>query len=124
MCLLELIEHASSSDNRELLAGERRDCARGFANTMGDPVFDGTLRQGMSVQLEQSPFLSLISDERIPRALEQMGLPAATRLTRRSRGKSPRAPRAPQIQVSSVLLLQSLPPHPGKLDSIASVTAL
>jgi eukaryotic-like serine/threonine-protein kinase len=32
-----------------------------FANTTGDTVFDGTLRQGMAVQLEQSPFLSLIS---------------------------------------------------------------
>ena len=33
-----------------------------FTNTTGDPVFDGTLRQGMAVQLEQMPFLSLISD--------------------------------------------------------------
>ena len=30
-----------------------------FANTTGDPVFDGTLRQGLSAQLEQSPFLNL-----------------------------------------------------------------
>src|SRR5262249_21728794 len=29
-----------------------------FANNTGDPVFDGTLREGLSVQLEQSPFLS------------------------------------------------------------------
>src|SRR5580704_16258332 len=33
-----------------------------FANTTGDPVFDGTLRQGLAVQLEQSPFLSLVSE--------------------------------------------------------------
>jgi serine/threonine protein kinase len=33
-----------------------------FTNTTGDPVFDGTLRQGLAVQLEQSPFLSIISD--------------------------------------------------------------
>jgi eukaryotic-like serine/threonine-protein kinase len=31
-----------------------------FANSTGDPAFDGTLRQGLAVQLEQSPFLSLI----------------------------------------------------------------
>jgi DNA-binding winged helix-turn-helix (wHTH) protein len=31
-----------------------------FANSTGDPVFDGTLRQGMEVELEQSPFLSLV----------------------------------------------------------------
>ena len=33
-----------------------------FTNTTGDPVFDGTLRQGLSAQLEQSPFLNLLSD--------------------------------------------------------------
>jgi eukaryotic-like serine/threonine-protein kinase len=52
-----------------------------FANTTGDPVFDGTLRQGMTVQLEQSPFLSLISDERIQKTLALMAQPADARLT-------------------------------------------
>jgi eukaryotic-like serine/threonine-protein kinase len=52
-----------------------------FDNSTGDPVFDGTLRQGMAVQLEQSPFLSLISDERIQRTLRLMGQPADARLT-------------------------------------------
>jgi eukaryotic-like serine/threonine-protein kinase len=52
-----------------------------FRNTTGDPVFDGTLRQGMAVQLEQSPFLSLISEERIQQALRLMGQPADARLT-------------------------------------------
>jgi serine/threonine protein kinase len=40
-----------------------------FTNTTGDSVFDGALRQGLSAQLEQSPFLSLISDERIVQTL-------------------------------------------------------
>src|ERR1700691_3025175 len=40
-----------------------------FANSTGDSVFDGTLRQGLSAQLDQSPFLSLISDERIAHTL-------------------------------------------------------
>ncbi len=52
-----------------------------FINTTGDPVFDGTLRQGFAVQLQQSPFLSLISEERIQRALPLMGQPADARLT-------------------------------------------
>jgi eukaryotic-like serine/threonine-protein kinase len=52
-----------------------------FANTTGDPVFDGTLRQGLAVQLEQSPFLSLVSEERIQQALRLMGQSADTRLT-------------------------------------------
>ena len=52
-----------------------------FDNSTGDPVFDGTLRQGMAVQLEQSPFLSLVSDERIQQVLKLMGQPADVRLT-------------------------------------------
>jgi tetratricopeptide (TPR) repeat protein len=52
-----------------------------FTNTTGDPVFDGTLRQGLAVQLEQSPFLSLVSEERIQRALRQMDRPADAQLT-------------------------------------------
>jgi eukaryotic-like serine/threonine-protein kinase len=52
-----------------------------FENKTGDPVFDGTLRQGMAAQLEQSPFLSLISDERIQQTLSRMGQPQGVRLT-------------------------------------------
>jgi DNA-binding winged helix-turn-helix (wHTH) protein/tetratricopeptide (TPR) repeat protein len=52
-----------------------------FRNTTGDSVFDGTLRQGLAVQLEQSPFLSLISDERIQQMLKLMGKPGDARLT-------------------------------------------
>jgi DNA-binding winged helix-turn-helix (wHTH) protein/tetratricopeptide (TPR) repeat protein len=44
-----------------------------FSNSTGDAVFDGTLRRGMTVQLEQSPFLSLISEERIQHTLHLMG---------------------------------------------------
>ena len=52
-----------------------------FANSTGDPVFDGTLRQGLAVQLEQSPFLSLIPDRRIHQILRLMGKTAGTPLT-------------------------------------------
>jgi DNA-binding winged helix-turn-helix (wHTH) protein len=52
-----------------------------FRNTTGDPVFDDTLRQGLAVELEQSPFLSLISDERIQQMLKLMAKPADARLT-------------------------------------------
>jgi len=51
-----------------------------FANTTGDPVFDGTLRQGLAVQLEQSPFLSIISDEKIQQTLGLMGQPVDAKL--------------------------------------------
>jgi eukaryotic-like serine/threonine-protein kinase len=44
-----------------------------FVNRTGDPVFDDTLRQGLAVQLEQSPFLSLVSERRIQETLRLMG---------------------------------------------------
>jgi serine/threonine protein kinase/tetratricopeptide (TPR) repeat protein len=53
-----------------------------FTNTTGDPVFDGTLRQGLSSQLEQSPFLSLLSDQRVAQTLALMAQPKDARLTR------------------------------------------
>jgi serine/threonine protein kinase len=52
-----------------------------FANTTGDPVFDGTLRQGLAAQLEQSPFLTLISDQRVAQTLTLMAKPKDARLT-------------------------------------------
>jgi len=52
-----------------------------FANATGDPVFDGTLRQGLSVQLEQSPFLSIISDQQIHQTLGLMGQKPDAKLT-------------------------------------------
>jgi eukaryotic-like serine/threonine-protein kinase len=52
-----------------------------FTNTTGDTVFDGTLRQGLSVQLEQSPFLSIVSDQQIQQTLGLMGQSAEAKLT-------------------------------------------
>jgi eukaryotic-like serine/threonine-protein kinase len=52
-----------------------------FANSTGDPMFDEMLRQGLAIQLRQSPYLSLISDQRISHALHLMGHRADGRLT-------------------------------------------
>ncbi len=52
-----------------------------FDNRTGDPVFDDTLRQGLSVELQQSPFLSLISDRQVQQQLALMGQPKEARLT-------------------------------------------
>jgi serine/threonine protein kinase/Tfp pilus assembly protein PilF len=52
-----------------------------FTNGTGDPVFDDTLRQGLVVQLQQSPFLRLISEERIQRELRLMQHSPDARLT-------------------------------------------
>jgi tetratricopeptide (TPR) repeat protein/tRNA A-37 threonylcarbamoyl transferase component Bud32 len=52
-----------------------------FTNSTGDPVFDGTLRRGLAVQLEQSPFLSLVPEDRVQQALRMMSQPADAHLT-------------------------------------------
>jgi serine/threonine protein kinase/tetratricopeptide (TPR) repeat protein len=52
-----------------------------FTNTTGDSVFDDTLKQGLAVQLEQSPFLDLVSERKVNQTLKLMGRPAGDRLT-------------------------------------------
>lgn len=52
-----------------------------FTNKTGDTVFDDTLRQGLSVQLEQSPFLSLVSEQQIRQTLKMMGQKPHVKLT-------------------------------------------
>jgi DNA-binding winged helix-turn-helix (wHTH) protein/tetratricopeptide (TPR) repeat protein len=52
-----------------------------FDNKTGDAVFDRTLREGLSAQLEQSPFLNLLSDQRISETLALMAQPKDARLT-------------------------------------------
>jgi eukaryotic-like serine/threonine-protein kinase len=52
-----------------------------FRNTTGDPVFDGTLQQGLSAQLEQSPFLKVVSGDQIAQTLSLMEQPPDARLT-------------------------------------------
>jgi serine/threonine protein kinase/tetratricopeptide (TPR) repeat protein len=52
-----------------------------FTNTTGDAVFDDALRQGLTVQLQQSPFLRVLPDQRIRRVLTMMSQPPDTKLT-------------------------------------------
>ena len=52
-----------------------------FTNSTGDAVFDHTLRQGLSAELEQSPFLNVLSDERVGHTLSLMAQPRDAALT-------------------------------------------
>ncbi len=63
------------SENDTILIGD-------FANSAGDPVFDGTLREALAVGLAQSPSLNLISVEKVGEALRALGRPVDTRITR------------------------------------------
>ncbi len=102
-----------------------------FANTTGDPVFDGTLRQGLSAQLDQSPFLSLISDGRIAQTLTLMAKPKDARLTPDvARGVCQRTASAATIEASIsslgseyVLSLKAVNCRNGDLLAQAQVTA-
>jgi hypothetical protein len=59
-----------------------------FANTTGEPVFDGTLRQGLAIQLEQSAFLKIMDDEQVQQDLRLMSVAAPGHITNRSRTTS------------------------------------
>jgi eukaryotic-like serine/threonine-protein kinase len=52
-----------------------------FTNTTGDPVFDGTLRQALAIQLEQSPFVKIMDDEQVQQTTRLMSLQPGTRIT-------------------------------------------
>ena len=53
-----------------------------FANSTGDPVFDGSLREALSIGLAQSPLLNLVSAEKVAETLHSQALPANTLVTR------------------------------------------
>jgi serine/threonine protein kinase/tetratricopeptide (TPR) repeat protein len=44
-----------------------------FVNTTGDPVFDGTLKKALTIDLQQSPFLNVVSDQQVQKTLKFMG---------------------------------------------------
>jgi serine/threonine protein kinase/tetratricopeptide (TPR) repeat protein len=52
-----------------------------FANSTGDAVFDDTLKQALSVALNQSPFLNVLSENKVAATLQQMSRPTGTKLT-------------------------------------------
>jgi serine/threonine protein kinase/Flp pilus assembly protein TadD len=52
-----------------------------FINTTGDAVFDGSLRQGLTIQLEQSPFLKIMDDEQVQQDLRLMSIAPASHIT-------------------------------------------
>ena len=83
---------AALTDKDTIVLGE-------FTNTTGDPVFDETLRQGLAIQLQQSPFLSLVSDDRIRRTLLLMNRPEDSPLT-------PDTARAVCVRIGSAAVLE------------------
>ena len=52
-----------------------------FANSTGDPVFEDTLKTALNVSLNQSPFLNVLSENKVTATLKLMSRPAGTKLT-------------------------------------------
>ena len=52
-----------------------------FTNQTGDPVFDTTLTQALEIQLEQSPFLTIVSQQHLRQSLQYLGKPSDTKIT-------------------------------------------
>jgi len=52
-----------------------------FANSTGDAVFDDTLKQALAVNLGQSPFLNIVSEDKVHQTLEMMGQQGATHIS-------------------------------------------
>ncbi|MGC1977461.1 MAG: hypothetical protein WA671_12160 [Candidatus Sulfotelmatobacter sp.] len=53
-----------------------------FSNTTGDTVFDDTLKQALAVDLGQSPFLNILSEDKVRQTLREMTRQPSERLTR------------------------------------------
>ena len=70
------------SNRAEVLTEKDTILLTEFVNTTGDPVFDGTLRQALAVNLGQSPFLNIFSDQRVREALRYMERSADERVTK------------------------------------------
>ncbi|MBZ5653074.1 MAG: winged helix-turn-helix domain-containing protein [Acidobacteriia bacterium] len=86
-----------------------------FDNRTGDPVFDGTLKQALTVQLEQTPYLSLISDRRVQAILKQMnrenqsvGREIAGEVCQRANGKAVIAGSIASLGKEYVITLEAL----------------
>ena len=74
LLVMQFPSHEKLSDKDVLVLGD-------FSNATGDTIFDGTLRAALAIQLEQSPFLNIVSDQQVRDDLRAMGRAPETRLS-------------------------------------------
>ena len=102
-----------------------------FANTTGDPIFDDTLRTALVVSLRQSPFLNVMSDEKIAATLKLMTRPPDSKLTpqvagelcQRSGGKAYIAGSIASLGSQYVVGLKAVNCHSGDVLAEEQITA-
>lgn len=78
-----------------------------FVNTTGDPVFDDTLKQALWVGLQQSPFLSMLSDKRTKDTMRLMGRSPGERLNEETAREVCQRTRSAAVLVGSISSLGS-----------------
>jgi serine/threonine protein kinase/tetratricopeptide (TPR) repeat protein len=76
-----LRSHATKSNSSAPLTEKDTVVLADFTNSTGEPVFDGTLKQALAVDLEQSPFLNILSDSKTVATLKLMGRAPTDRTT-------------------------------------------
>ena len=74
LLVMQFPSHEKLSDKDVLVLGD-------FSNATGDAIFDNTLRAALAIQLEQSPFLNILSDQQVRDELKAMGRAPETRLS-------------------------------------------
>ena len=74
LLVMQFPSYQKLSDKDVLVLGD-------FGNATGDAIFDGTLRAALAIQLEQSPFLKIMSDQQVEQDLKSMGRAPETRMT-------------------------------------------
>ncbi len=74
LLVMQFPSYQKLSDKDVLVLGD-------FGNATGDAIFDGTLRAALAIQLEQSPFLKIMSDAQVEQVLKAMGRAPETRMT-------------------------------------------
>ena len=77
-----VLVYLSSSRRRVAFTDKDTILLADFVNTTGDSVFDGTLKQALAVQLGQSPFLDIFSEDRVRDALKFMNRSPDEHVTR------------------------------------------
>lgn len=70
----------AAAAHRQSLTATDAVVLAGFENGTGEPLFDDTLRQALALELEESPFVSVLGDRQAEAALQAMGLPTGPRL--------------------------------------------
>jgi tetratricopeptide (TPR) repeat protein len=74
LLVLQFPSYQKLSDKDVLVLGD-------FTNATGDAIFDGTLRAALAIQLDESPFLKMMSDQQVEQDLQAMNRAPETRIT-------------------------------------------